>query len=454
MGKSRQDERRGKIGPAFATYRVATTTPLSPPDIISVSSPSTNPRRNNLHRIGNTESPRIVKTTLKKAAIYTLLPIIAFGISGCASETNTPHPPPVSGPPELSLTRVLTGFSNPLGITHTGDGTGRLFIVERGGKIWLVKSGSSQKILFLDVSDRVITAGGEQGLLGLAFPADYAGKGYFYVHYTGTPDGRTVVSRIRLSSDPDSADPSTEEVLLTTAQPFGNHNGGQLQFGPDGYLYIGLGDGGSGGDPLKKAQDLTSLLGKILRIDVESGAEPYDIPSDNPFVNDPNAASEIWALGLRNPWRFSFDGATGDLYIGDVGQSSLEEINVQAAGSPGGENYGWSIMEGTRCFGSPSCDTTGISLPVAEYDHSQGECSVTGGFVYRGDEFPAMRGIYFYGDFCSGRIWGLQRQGAFWENVFLLDSPYLISTFGEDEAGSLYLADYASGDIYRITPIQ
>jgi glucose/arabinose dehydrogenase len=395
-----------------------------------------------------------MKTTLKKAAIYTLLPIIAFGISGCASETNTPHPPPVSGPPELSLTRVLTGFSNPLGITHTGDGTGRLFIVERGGKIWLVKSGSSQKILFLDVSDRVITAGGEQGLLGLAFPADYAGKDYFYVHYTGSPDGRTVVSRIRLSSDPDSADPSTEEVLLTTAQPFGNHNGGQLQFGPDGYLYIGLGDGGSGGDPLKKAQDLTSLLGKILRIDVESDAEPYDIPSDNPFVNDPNAASEIWALGLRNPWRFSFDGATGDLYIGDVGQSSLEEINVQAAGSPGGENYGWSIMEGTRCFGSPSCDTTGISLPVAEYDHSQGECSVTGGSVYRGDEFPAMRGIYFYGDFCSGRIWGLQRQGAFWENVFLLDSPYLISTFGEDEAGSLYLADYASGDIYRITPVQ
>ena len=391
---------------------------------------------------------------LKKAVLYALIPIIAFGIFGCGSETNTPNPPPVSGPPELSLTRVLTGFSNPLGITHAGDGTGRLFIVERGGRIWLVKSGASQKTLFLDVSDRVITAGGEQGLLGLAFPPDYAGKGYFYVHYSGSPDGRTVVSRIRLSSDPDSADPATEEVLLTTAQPFGNHNGGQMQFGPDGYLYIGLGDGGSGGDPLKKAQDLTSLLGKILRIDVESGAEPYGTPSDNPFVNDPSAASEIWALGLRNPWRFSFDRTTGDLYIGDVGQSSREEVNVQAAGSPGGENYGWSIMEGTGCFGNPSCDTTGISLPVVEYDHSEGECSVTGGSVYRGDAFPAMRGIYLYGDFCSGRIWGLQRQGAFWENVFLLDSPYLISTFGEDEAGSLYLADYASGDIYRITPVQ
>ncbi len=390
----------------------------------------------------------------KKAALYAMLSIIAFGLSGCSSESDTPNPPPVSGPPELSLTRVLTGFSNPLGITHAGDGTDRLFIVERGGRIWLVKSGASQKTLFLDVSDRVITAGGEQGLLGLAFPPDYAGKGYFYVHYSGSPDGRTVVSRIRLSSDPDSADPATEEVLLTTAQPFGNHNGGQLQFGPDGYLYIGLGDGGSGGDPLKKAQDLTSLLGKILRIDVESGAELYEIPTDNPFVNDPSAAGEIWALGLRNPWRFSFDSATGDLYIGDVGQSSLEEVNVQAAGSPGGENYGWSIMEGTRCFGNPSCDTTGISLPVAEYDHSQGECSVTGGSVYRGDAFPSMQGIYLYGDYCSGRIWGLQRQGAFWENTFLLDSPYLISTFGEDEAGSLYLADYASGDIYRITPVQ
>ena len=244
------------------------------------------------------------------------------------------------------------------------------------------------------------------------------------------------------------ADPGSETVLLHIAQPFSNHNGGQLRFGPDGYLYIGMGDGGSGGDPQNNGQNRGTLLGKLLRVDVDSNPVQVSIPPDNPFVNTSGARAEIWALGLRNPWRFTFDRATGDLWIGDVGQNTYEEIDFQPASSRGGENYGWNVMEGLHCFRA-GCSAVGLSLPVAEYSHADG-CSVTGGFVYRGRVSPGLRGTYIYGDYCSGRIWGLERQGSEWVQRPLLSSGFSISTFGEDEAGEVYIANAGNGTIHRI----
>ncbi|MCC6301434.1 MAG: PQQ-dependent sugar dehydrogenase [Gammaproteobacteria bacterium] len=357
-------------------------------------------------------------------------------------------------PPALALIEIATATDQPVQITHAGDGSGRLFIVERRGTIVALETGTSLRTPFLDISDRVGSNGGEQGLLGIAFPPDYATKGYFYADYTDT-GGDTVVARFhRLGANPDTADPDSEEILLRVAQPYANHNGGQLAFGPDGYLYIALGDGGSGGDPQGNGQSLATLLGKILRIDVEQdpGAEAYLVPPDNPFVGVTGARPEIWAYGLRNPWRFSFDRLTGELYIADVGQSRYEEIDVQPAAG-GGENYGWNLMEGMHCYPAnvPTCDTTGLTPPVAEYSHDGGDCSVTGGFVYRGAEYPGLQGTYLYGDFCSGRIRGLRRNGAAWDNRLLLESALRLSAFGEDEHGDLYLADYADGSIYKIT---
>ncbi|BCR05699.1 hypothetical protein DESUT3_27680 [Desulfuromonas versatilis] len=305
-------------------------------------------------------------------------------------------------------------------------------------------------VAFLDIADRVL-AGGERGLLGLAFPPGFAQKGYFYVNYTRAGDGATVVSRFFLSADPDLALPGSEQILLSVPQPFSNHNGGQLAFGPDGFLYIGLGDGGSGGDPLGNGQNLGELLGKLLRLDVESGAAPYGIPAGNPFALDPAARDEIWASGLRNPWRFSFDRLTGDLFVADVGQERWEEINFQEVASPGGANFGWNVLEGPDCF-SPAAGCVAPArnvAPVAAYGHDLG-CSVTGGYVYRGPGNPDLQGIYLYGDFCSGRIWGLRPVGGGWANQLLVDSAFSISAFGEDEAGRVYLADYAAGEIFRI----
>jgi glucose/arabinose dehydrogenase len=367
--------------------------------------------------------------------------------------------------PGIAFTKVLSGFSQPLGIEHAGDGSGRLFIVEQGGKIWVVRDGSVLEAPFLDISDRITTSHLEQGLLGLAFPPGYENKGYFYVNYSLSTDGSTVVARYRLTGNPDVADPGSEEVILSVEQPFGNHNGGQIVFGPDGYFYIGMGDGGSGGDPLGNAQNTGVILGKMLRIDVESGSSPYSVPSGNPFVSDPGTMDEIWALGLRNPWRFSFDRETGDLYIADVGQHDYEEVNFQSTSSTGGENYGWNIMEGAHCYINSTCEQTGLTLPVAEYSHSGedehddngdhehegGSCSITGGFVYRGDGYPSLEGVYLYGDYCSGNVWGLRKSGPDWETSLLSDTEFLISTFGEDESGELYLADHTGGDIYLVT---
>ena len=350
--------------------------------------------------------------------------------------------------PTITLTHYMGGFDNPVHITHADDGSQRLFVVEQEGRIRIVKNQTLLGTPFLDIAARVSCCG-ERGLLSVAFPPNYANKGYFYVNYTNN-DGDTVVARYRVTSDPDVANPNSEEIILTVEQPFSNHNGGQLAFGPDGYFYIGMGDGGSSGDPQGNGQRPETLLGKLLRIDVESGVRPYAVPVNNPFVQSRFYRSEIWALGLRNPWRFSFDRQTGDLYIGDVGQGTYEEIDFQPRASFGGENYGWNIMEGKHCFNNNSCNQSGLVLPIAEYSHSEG-CSVTGGVVYRGQQYSRLQGVYFYGDYCSGTIWGLKGTGTTVQNGRLLDTSYSVSTFGEDEAGEVYLADLGNGDIYRVT---
>lgn len=349
--------------------------------------------------------------------------------------------------PELNFVPVVNGLERPIHVAHAGDGRGRLFIVEQPGRIKIFNNGSLQPTPFLDISDR-ISCCGERGLFSVAFPPSFAAKGYFYVNYTNTA-GNTVVSRFSVVGTGDTADPTSESIILTVDQPFANHNGGQIAFGSDGMLYIGMGDGGGGGDPLGSGQDLLSLLGKLLRIDVESGVQPYAIPANNPFVTASNARAEIWASGLRNPWRFSFDRENGDLYIADVGQNQYEEVNFQGAGSLGGENYGWNILEGNHCYQQPSCNNQGLVNPVLEYDHSSGDHSITGGVVYRGGIFPRMRSVYLFGDFVSGRVGGMRRSNTNFESALLADSDFLISSFGEDESGEIYVADI-NGTVYRI----
>lgn len=346
----------------------------------------------------------------------------------------------------VSLTPVGSGPARTVDIQAAGDGSGRLFLVQQDGRIFVMKDGALLPAPFLDISSR--TRGqGERGLLGLAFPRGFAATRRFYVNYTNLA-GDTVIARYRVTADPEGANPATEEVVLMIPQPFSNHNGGQLQFGPDGYLYIGTGDGGSAGDPQNNAQDPGVLLGKMLRIDVESDPGPYRVPPSNPFVGDSRFRPEIWSLGLRNPWRFSFDRASGDLWIGDVGQNRAEEVNFQPAASRGGENYGWRRMEGLRCF-EADCVPIGLTLPVLEYGRDLG-FSVTGGYVYRGVRSPGLRGTYLYGDFGSGRLWGLRRAASEWRNSLLLQTGLNLSTFGQDEAGEVYVADYGSGAIHRI----
>jgi len=354
--------------------------------------------------------------------------------------------------PTIQITSIITGIDSPVAITHAGDGSGRLFITLQGGRILIFDGQQLLADPFLDIS-LIVSSGGERGLLSVAFHPNYAANGLFYVDYTDL-NGDTVIARYRVSLNPDVADPASAIILVTIPQPFANHNGGQLQFGPDGNLYIGMGDGGSGGDPLNNAQNLNSLLGKILRIDV--GSLPYGIPADNPFRTNLNARPEIWAYGLRNPWRFSFDRRTGDLIIADVGQNTTEEVNFQLAASSGGENYGWRLMEGTNCFNPASnCNDGSLTLPILEYDHSLG-CSITGGYRYRGLENPGMFGFYFYGDFCSGRIWGAAPDAlGNWVTTELLESGLQITAFGEDEDGELLVASFLPGPgaVFRISEV-
>jgi glucose/arabinose dehydrogenase len=348
---------------------------------------------------------------------------------------------------------VVSGLTDPIGITNAGDGSGRLFVNERGGRIRIVDAdGSLRERDFVDLSGR-LEAGGERGLLGVAFHPDFAANGRVFVHYSRRGDGATIISELAASADRSTADPASERIILTHAQPFANHNGGQIAFGPDGYLYIGLGDGGSGGDPLGNAQNRGVLLGKILRIDVDGTRAPnkqYAIPDDNPYAGDgvsPGAGlPEIWAYGFRNPWRFSFDRGTGDLYIGDVGQGSWEEIDRQPGDSAGGENYGWDLYEGTHC--SSACDSITAVAPVAEYSHDAG-CSVSGGYVYRGTAQPAMVGTYLFGDYCSGTIWTLPADDGVTPRM-LADTDLRISSFGEGEDGEMYVLDIFGGGLHRL----
>jgi len=360
--------------------------------------------------------------------------------------------------PEIALSEGVSGFSRSVGMTTAGDGSGRLFVIEQAGVIEVVKDGQIQTPPFLDISDRV-TCCGEQGLLGIAFPPGDGVKDHFYIHYNTTeerdpnapPQLVSRTSRFALNPDGETADPDSEEIILTYDQPFTNHNGGHLAFGPDGYLYIGAGDGGAGGDPDDRAQSLDDILGKMLRIDVEAGVAPYAIPPDNPFIGQADVPPEIWAYGLRNPWRYSFDHLSGDLYIADVGQNAWEEINVQAASSAGGENYGWRIMEGNHCFNPDPCSSDGFMPPVWEYSHDNGDRSITGGYVYRGHGVPGLNGVYLYGDFISGRLWGLRQSEGGWENRLLLPTDYSISSFGEDENGDVWLVNFG-GSIHRVEP--
>jgi glucose/arabinose dehydrogenase len=346
----------------------------------------------------------------------------------------------------LSLAPIATDLDQPLYVTGAGDGSGRLFVVEKTGRIWVFRDGRRVERPLLDIAARV-SNGSEQGLLGLAFPPDFAESAYCVINYTDR-SGDTVVARLRVSGD--VADLSSEDILLTQEQPYANHNGGHLLFGPDGDLYIGLGDGGSGGDPHGNGQNLDTWLGTLLRIQVDRSGQ-YEVPSDNPFVSTANARPEIWAYGLRNPWRFSFDRETGDLWIGDVGQNAWEEIDFQPAASAGGENYGWNLYEGAHTYpaGEAVSEAGDTVLPVVEYDRQAGK-SVTGGYVYRGEALKVLWGTYLYADFVDGRIRGLQRapNGGI-STRMLLDNTMLISSFGEDDGGELYLTDL-NGGLYKV----
>ena len=354
----------------------------------------------------------------------------------------------------LTFEEVATGLSNPLWITSPPDDA-RLFVLEQTGTIRIIEDGTLLPDPFLDISDRITNQGSEQGLLGLAFHPDYATNGAFYVYYTDT-EGSVVVSRFAVTDDPNVADPASEVTQLTQAEPYPNHNGGAVVFGPDGYLYLGLGDGGSAGDPQGNGQDVGTWLGKLLRIDPDptaaAGAEQYTVPEDNPFVGTADAIPEVWAYGLRNPWRISFDMVTGDLWIADVGQDEWEEVDFQPAGSAGGEDYGWSIREGANCFQVEVCKTEGLTDPVVQYNHSEG-VSVTGGYVYHGTALPELAGTYLYADYGTGLLWGLRPAG---DGVFVASTPidtgFNITSFGQGNDGEVYMTLFGQdgGSIVRL----
>lgn len=385
----------------------------------------------------------------RKSTIFLSYILVSFLIFGAAETIKSATP--------LKTELFVAGLTKPLLVTFAPGDSTRVFIVEQGGRIRIVKSGSLLTDPFLDISSLVSSAS-EQGLLGLAFHPDYQANGRFFINFTNL-SGNTVVRRYNVSGNPDSADVSSSFDIITINQPFSNHNGGMIAFGPnDGYLYIGMGDGGAANDPGNRAQNKKELLGKMLRIDVDI-ASPYGIPGDNPFAGDTSYLPEIWALGLRNPWRFSFDRATGDMYIGDVGQNIIEEIDFQPDSSSGGENYGWRLKEGNNCFiPSTACDTLADMIaPITQYFHGgiPNKCSVTGGYVYRGCAIPDLYGTYFYGDFCSGETWSIRYDGT-----TLTDSTnrtselglgtVAISSYGEDYYGELYICTYFSGAVYKI----
>ncbi len=347
---------------------------------------------------------------------------------------------------QLAVQEVASGLGSPVHLTAPA-GDGRLFVVEQAGRIRIVRGGELLATPFLDI-DSIVQGGAERGLLSMAFHPQYATNGFFYVNYSDN-SGDTRVVRYSVTADPNVADPGSAKILLTIEQPFPNHNGGQLAFGPDGMLYIGMGDGGSGGDPLGSGQDLGTLLGALLRIDVDGG-DPYAVPPDNPFVGVGSARDEIWAFGLRNPWRFSFDPPSGLIFIADVGQNAWEEVSVAPANSAA-RNYGWNVMEGLHCFGAATCDQTGLTLPAVEYANGSIGCSVIGGFVYRGSAIPETVGHYFYSDYCSGwlRSFRYVQGSATDEREWEVGSVGGVLSFGVDAQGELYILSQ-SGRVYRL----
>jgi glucose/arabinose dehydrogenase len=400
----------------------------------------------------------VYRRLLRGISIVALLALSTVLLE-CGSSSSSPAPaapappaapPAPSGPLVLTLTPFLSGLNSPVDLQNAADGTGRLFVVEQQGQIRIVRNNSLVPTPFLDITS-LVDFGGEKGLLGLAFHPAYIQNRRFFVNYDRVSSGQmqTVIAEFQtLASNPNQADPSSQRILFTVNQPFPNHKGGQLAFGPDGFLYIGLGDGGSAGDPLGNAQNRQVLLGKMLRIDVDhtSPGLQYAIPSDNPFLNGVDRG-EVWAYGLRNPWRFSFDVSSGRLFAADVGQDKFEEIDILQKGG----NFGWNIMEGLHCFKpSSGCNMTGLILPITEYDHSQGD-AVIGGYVYRGAAIPRLSGTYLFSDFESGTIWGLtENSSGQWTRSQLIAGGRNISSFGRDEAGELYVLDY-SGSLLRIT---
>ena len=385
--------------------------------------------------------------TVRPATVRTPTP--APTVRPAAAPTPAPVPAALA---EMALEPAFPGLSirRMVHLTYPDDGTNRLFVVVQPGRVFTFESDRNVSSVetFLDIRDRVNDQGNEEGLLGMAFDPNYSSNGYFYVYYSAARPRRSIISRFSVSDeDPDRADPTSEHVILEVTQPYSNHNGGQLLFGPDGYLYVGLGDGGSRADPRGNGQNASTLLGSILRIDVRSVAPggTYSVPPDNPFVGQGEGArEEVWAFGLRNPWRFTFDRATGEMWAGDVGQDRYEEVDLIRPG----RNYGWNLMEGAHCFQAGSCDREGLEMPVTEYDHGSG-CSITGGYVYRGSRLPSLYGAYVYADYCSGRIWALRYDGSeVTEHLQILDSSLSIPSFGEDPAGELYVLAF-DGTIYR-----
>ncbi|MEM7335709.1 MAG: PQQ-dependent sugar dehydrogenase [Chloroflexota bacterium] len=374
--------------------------------------------------------------------------------------TNTPEPEPTATPEPLTvqlansiqLVSVLPAgqLFKPIYLTHAFDD--RLFVVEQAGTIRIMANGSLLPDPFLDIQDLVNSDANEQGLLSVAFHPSYEENGRFFVNYTDGA-GSTVISSFQVQPDnPNLADSNSEQILMSMGQPYNNHNGGQIKFGPDGYLYIGMGDGGSAGDPDNNGQTFSTLLGNMLRIDIDANNDSfaYGVPASNPFINDDGVRNEIWATGLRNPWRFSFDRLTGDLFIADVGQNEWEEVNYQPFTVGGGQNYGWNWYEGNNCFFA-GCDPNGLTFPVVEYNHSDG-CSITGGYVYRGEAHSALWGNYFFTDYCTGNVWSMVDVDGQWQSAIVLNTGRLVASFGEDMSGELYMLDHRSGEILQIRP--
>jgi glucose/arabinose dehydrogenase len=402
---------------------------------------------------------RLVRHAL---AVLILLALAATGVIGTGGVTSAA---PVAGTSAgadvtagagVGLTPVVSGLASPTQVVAPGDGSGRLFVVQQGGRIRVIKGGVLLGTPFINLSDKVVSDG-ERGLLGLAFHPDYESNGRFYVYFTRKSDGAVAINEYRVSgADADVADPSTRRRIMTIKEPYTNHNGGRIGFGPDGYFYAGTGDGGSAGDPGNRARNKDSLLGKMLRIDVDrvTSKHTYGIPSSNPYVGRPGR-NEVWSIGLRNPWGWSFDRVSGDLWIGDVGQSRIEEINRasntgKSTSRGRGVDFGWRVMEGRKCYHpSSGCNKSGKREPITQYKHSKG-CSVTGGYAYRGSAVPALAGRYVFGDWCTGTIWTISRTAAKPANKsILLDTSLHITSFGEDESGELYVLD-GGGTLYRM----